>query len=197
MVLLVMLAMLLKVEWNLLVSSKESVEAWHSVSLDLTFTVDIKVIPGLIEVFIQIFFRLFSLEAHMSLKNFFGMVSSGSLVVVEFTSWLSCISSSLSGVVLESIVHELIISFSWSCKSLWDLPVVSSKTFFTFETILGWWVTWMWVVLIPGSGNTIVSSCLNLVEMVGDTVMSVMSSIKSSKESCNNYKFHFDKKYYI
>merc|ERR1712127_939615 len=100
---LFVLLMLVQVEWDLLVSSKESHEAWHSCGFNLVFIVDIEMCPGLIEVFVQVFLSFSSLESHMGFNNFSSVMSSTSLVHIEFSIWFSFWGSTLVCVVLDSV----------------------------------------------------------------------------------------------
>ena len=46
----VVFLVLMQVKWNLLVSCKMSVESWHSCCFNFIFTINIKMLPGLIEI---------------------------------------------------------------------------------------------------------------------------------------------------
>lgn len=93
----------------------------------------------------------------MGLEHLLGKMSSSSLVHVELAGWGTGVGSSLDGVVLEHAVHELVIARSWATELLWDLSFVWTKAFLTFKPFLRSWVAWMWLVLVPLSGDSVVS----------------------------------------
>ena len=152
-------------EVDLHVSAKESEESRHSSGLNLTVIGGIEMLPGLIEILLEVLLSLSSLESKMGIDDLIGGLLGVHLLEDELTSWFSFWGGELESILVDHGVHELVSSI-WvlggsGLESLWDLSVVVAKTFSTFEIIVVGLESWMWVLLVPGGGD-IVTSNMNI-----------------------------------
>ena len=159
-------------EVDLHVSAKESEESRHSGGLDLTVISGIEVLPSLVEILCKILLCLSSLESEMCIDDLIGGLLGVHLLEDELTSWLSFWGGELEGILVNHGVHELVSSVWVLCgsglESLWDLSVIVAKTFSSDEIVVVGLESWMWVLFVPGGGDTItISSNVNILLLIG------------------------------
>ena len=125
----------------------------HSGSIDLTFVIYIIVSPWFIKVLVQILLCCISFKAHMSWKHFLCLLSSLRFCHEEITCLLTCWRCSLGWVFHDGRVHKLVIIWSRSLKVVGCDSLVSSKAFFSNESIHVRCKSWMWMIFIPFGSN--------------------------------------------
>ena len=130
---------------DLHVSAEESVEATHSLWLDLAISGGIEMFPGLFEEFIHEIIKGLSGKVEMGVDDLLGSKESGHMVHVVFTSWESIIGGCFDGVFHIHGVHELIVTGSWSLE---DCGVISAVSPVTVEIGHVGGESWMFVVFI-------------------------------------------------
>merc|ERR1711907_13274 len=97
-------------ERHVLIRCKESHELRHLDDFDESSSVNIEMVPGFSEVFVEISSKLTTVHTLMSLKNFGSSGSGGSLIHPEVARWETLLGLLLEGTVLNHGSHEDIIS---------------------------------------------------------------------------------------